>query len=563
MKNSICSENFRKFFSSIDKIGLSTEELINAVKDNINLISSDIRLGKLTITFFSPPSPIEENGTDAEVVLFENDEGYEKECIKEEFLTTGGGKVTFTANPATGAVWNEEDKNNVKFVYRNMFAMSGRARLSDIVKKSLSTDMSTGLMNANGFVAAGNVLAAEGRLHEYTAMYLNLRNFKYVNSQIGNKYGDTVIKTYAITLARRVGNDGIVARLGGDNFTILILKERAEEFIELTDGIPLEIEYNGTKSQFCIEARAGVYHIKEEDKMPHVMNCISAAISAARRHPTNHVVIFTPEVLYKIMREQEIAANFPSALRNREFLVYYQPKVNLDTNEICGCEALVRWKREDKLIPPMEFIPLFERNGSICALDFYMLDNVCQNICEWQKKGLEPVTVSVNFSKTHLHNHNIAEDILAIINKYGVDSRYIEIEMTEMSDFSDYETFKRLVTKLKENGVMTSIDDFGTGYSSLNLLTDFMFDIVKLDKSFLDNIIKNNSKTDEIVIRNIVRMIRELDMKAIAEGVETAEQALFLKDINCTMVQGYLFDRPLPEEEFETRLKTRKYSNLL
>jgi len=135
--------------------------------------------------------------------------------------------------------------------------------------------------------------------------------------------------------------------------------------------------------------------------------------------------------------------------------------------------------------------------------------------------------------------------------------------MTEMSDFSDYETFKRLVTKLKENGVMTSIDDFGTGYSSLNLLTDFMFDIVKLDKSFLDNIIKNNSKTDEIVIRNIVRMIRELDMKAIAEGVETAEQALFLKDINCTMVQGYLFDRPLPEEEFETRLKTRKYSNLL
>ena len=328
-------------------------------------------------------------------------------------------------------------------------------------------------------------------------------------------------------------------------------------------GADLEIEIAGSVSHFSMQARAGMYDIKEGDAMPHVMNCISAAISTARRHPTKHIITFTPEVLYKIMQEQEITASFPAAIRNKEFLVYFQPKVDLKTRELCGCEALVRWLKDGNLIPPMNFIPLFEHNGSICSLDFYMLENVCRSICEWKSKGLEPVTVSVNFSKTHLHNPNIAEDILKIIRKYGIESRYIEIEMTEMSDFNDYEAFRNLVNKLKANGVTTSIDDFGTGYSSLNLLTDFMFDIVKLDKSFIDNIIRNKSKTDEIVVRNIVRMINELNMTSIAEGVETSEQAGLLKDIGCGMVQGYLFDRPLPEEEFINRLKTRVYENIV
>lgn len=563
MKNSLCSGNYKEFYGSIDKIGLATEELISVIASSMPLIAEDMSLGKLVVHFFSPPSPLEPKGEDKCVILYENDCNNDAERIFKEFITTGGGKVSFEAYPAKGAEWGEEEKDELIFLLKNIFAMCGRARLSDIVKKSMSTDVSTGLINANGFIAAGHRLAAEGRLHEYSAMYLNLRNFKFVNSQVGNKYGDTVIREYTNVLAAAVGVDGIVSRLGGDNFAILVKKERCEEIVQLIGGIDVYVTFSGASSHFCIQARAGVYDIKEGDLMPHVMNCISAAVSAARCHPTDYAVIFTPEVLYKMIKEQEIAANFPSALRRKEFAVYYQPKVSLETNEICGCEALVRWIRDGKIIPPMEFIPLFERNGSICSLDFYMLDKVCEHIKEWQEKGLEPVTVSVNFSKTHLHNPNIANDILNIIKKNEIDAGFIEIEMTEMSDFNDYDAFKKLVTKLKENGVMTSIDDFGTGYSSLNLLTDFMFDIVKLDKSFLDNIVRDNSRTDEIVVRNMVRMIRELDMKAIAEGVETAEQAVFLKDINCTMVQGYLFDKPLPEKEFETRLKSRKYDNIL
>ena len=439
--------------------------------------------------------------------------------------------------------------------------MCGRTRLSDILAKSLSKDIHTGLVNSNGYVIAGNRLANTGKLHEYTAIYLNLKNFRYINGQIGNKYGDAVIKAYSQALTSELGKNEIAARFGGDNFALLIKNENAEKFIKLLSGINLEVEYLGAKNHFCISARAGVYRIQKGDIMTHVMNSISAAVSTARRGGGNDITIFSPEVLYKMLREQEIASSFPKAIRNKEFVVYYQPKVNLETNELCGCEALVRWLKDGKLVPPGEFIPIFERDGNICTLDFYVFDRVCSDIKHWQEEGLEPVTVSVNFSKTHLHNPRVGDEILKIIDKYGIDSKYIEIELTEMSDYNDYEAFKTLVTKMKSHGVMTSIDDFGTGFSSLNLLTDFMFDIVKLDKSFLDNIIKENSKTDEIVVRNIVKMVKELNMKAIAEGVETAEQARFLKDINCTMVQGYLFDKPLPLNEFIERLKTRKYEN--
>ena len=563
MKKSLCSEEFRNFFASIDKIGLSVEELVEIIRENMPMIAGDMELGKLIIRFFTPPSPIESEGHNAEFLLFENDFGCEKESQTHVFNTTGGGKVTFVAQSAAGVTWDKEAQENFMFLLKNIFAMCGRARLSDIVKKSLSSDIATGLINANGFVTAGNVLAAEGKLHEYTAMYLNIRNFKFINGQIGNKYGDAVIKKYAIELAKTVGNNGVTSRFGGDNFAVLIKKEYADEVLRFISDADLEVEFAGSVSHFSIQARAGVYDIKEGDPMPHVMNCISAAVSTARRHPTDYIITFTPEILYKVMQEQELTSKFPLALRRQEFLVYYQPKVDMETKEICGCEALVRWMKDGKLIPPMNFIPLFERNGSICSLDFYMLESVCADIKKWKETGLEPVTVSVNFSKTHLHNPNIAEDIIAIIKKHGIESKYIEIEMTEMSDYNDYEAFRNLVNKLKENGVMTSIDDFGTGYSSLNLLTDFKFDIVKLDKSFIDNIIRNNSKTDEIVVRNIVRMTKELNMDSIAEGVETADQALFLQNIGCTKVQGYLFDKPLPEGEFIKRLETRSYSYVI
>ena len=260
-------------------------------------------------------------------------------------------------------------------------------------------------------------------------------------------------------------------------------------------------------------------------------------------------------MLDKTIKANEISSVFPDTLIREEFAVYYQPKVGLSDNSLCGCEALTRRIRNGKIISPADFIPVLEREGTICRLDFYVLDKVCADIKRWLDMGLVPVRVSTNFSKLHLHNEDFADRIIGIINKHGIDPSLIEVELTESSGYEDYEALAEFVRKMKSYGVSTSIDDFGTGYSSLNLLKDLDVDIIKLDKSFLDNL-GDEKKSDEVVIRHIVNMVNELDMKVVAEGVETNVQADLLENFSCSMSQGYLFDKPLPCSEFEKRLRS-------
>ena len=558
MSSIICSENFRSFFDSIDTAGLPVEALSKAISSQIGAVASDIGLGSMLCKLNIPPSPNNVNGSKMDVQLYSSALGTEEIPVVTEFPAGENGGASFISLPEKGRLWSKEEKAEIEFLHKNIALLYDRARLHNIVRSSLSVDALTKLPNATGFIAIGTRLFKQGTLHEYTAMYLNVKNFRSMNTRIGRKHSDKAIIAFAKALRAKLGEDEFVARLGGDNFTILVKKENSSAFLDFLSHTLIEIDLESSSIHFVLSSRVGVYHIAQGDDINHVMICISTAINNVRRSNAD-VVIFTTDILAKLEREQNLTHMFSGALENREFLAFYQPKVDLTDSTLCGCEALVRWKREDKLISPGEFIPVFERDGNICALDFYMLDRVCHDIKEWIAQGLQPVTVSVNFSKTHLHDPDTADNIISIIRNYGIDPRYIEVEMTEMSDFNDYNAFKAFVSKLKENGVITSIDDFGTGYSSLNLLTDFMFDVVKLDKSFLDNISRSNDKTDEIVVRNIVKMIKELGMKTIAEGVETVEQAQLLKDIGCSMVQGYLYDKPLCVEDFIDRLKTKKY----
>lgn len=559
MSSIICSENFRRFFDSIDSAGLTLEALSGAIRSQIDTVASDIHLGGMVCKLVIPPSPSNPSENKMDIELYSSPLGTGADPVITEYDSGENGGAFFISYPEKGCVWNEDEKEEIIFLHKSIALLYDRTNLHNIVKTSLSSDALTKLPNATGFISIGKRLFRQGRLHEYTAMYLNIKNFRTINTRVGRKHSDKAIIAFAMTLREKLREDEYVARLGGDNFTILVKKENSSAILDFLSHALIELELESTSIHFVLTSRVGVYDIEEGDDIDHVMLCISTAINNVRRSNTTDVVFFTNDILDKLEREQNLTALFSGALENREFVAFYQPKVNMTDNTLSGCEALVRWRREGKLISPGEFIPVFERDGNICALDFYMLDNVCRDIRDWIAQGLQPVTVSVNFSKTHLHDPDTADKIISIINNYGIDPRYIEVEMTEMSDFSDYNVFKAFVSKLKENGVITSIDDFGTGYSSLNLLTDFMFDVVKLDKSFLDNITRSASRTDEIVVRNIIKMINELGMKTIAEGVETVEQARLLKDIGCTMVQGYLYDKPLCVEDFIERLRAKKY----
>jgi EAL domain-containing protein (putative c-di-GMP-specific phosphodiesterase class I) len=259
----------------------------------------------------------------------------------------------------------------------------------------------------------------------------------------------------------------------------------------------------------------------------------------------------------RVFREKQIADRFPTALAKEEFVVFYQPKVETDSYTIVGAEALVRWFSDGTIISPAEFVPLIERDGGICKLDFYMLEHVCQDIRKWLDKGMEPVRISVNFSRRHLTNPKLGDEIVEIIQKYQIPFRYIEIEVTETTDEEEQGMLSHFMNQMRLHQIATAIDDFGTGYSSLNILRSFPVDVLKIDKSFIDD--GNITENDEIVLTNIVKMARELNMDVITEGVESWEQVEFLHDIECNVVQGFLFDRPLPETEFEKKLGMRQY----
>ena len=220
-----------------------------------------------------------------------------------------------------------------------------------------------------------------------------------------------------------------------------------------------------------------------------------------------------------------------------------------------GAEALVRWIDDGRVVPPIEFVPLFERNGFICNIDFYVLNNVCRSIRNWLDRGIDMVPISVNFSKVHFSNIRFAEQIVEVIKKYRVPTKYIEIEFTETVDYQDKERLVKAVEFLKSYGIATSMDDFGTGFSSLSLLKTLPVDVLKIDKSLLDS----KTAQERVIISNVVRMVQEMNIQVITEGVETEEQAGFLKGIHCENAQGYLFDKPLPIDEFESRLKKGLY----
>ncbi len=264
----------------------------------------------------------------------------------------------------------------------------------------------------------------------------------------------------------------------------------------------------------------------------------------------NSFAFYDKEMHKKILKEKEIENSMVDALNNGEFIVYFQPKYSLSDYQIIGAEALVRWDNPQKgLIPPIEFIPVFERNGFIVNIDFYVFEEVCKKIREWMDEGQKVVPISVNLSRMHFVNSNFIEEFKLIVDKYKIPTRLIELELTETAVLDNIEGLLDTMNNLKEKGFVISMDDFGTGYSSLNLLKELPVDILKLDRAFFTE--KDESNNEKIVISNVIKMAKELKMKVISEGVETISQVEFLKQIGCDMVQGYLFSKPMPVKEFE------------
>ncbi len=553
----LCSDGFGKFMEMISNCEESLDKLEDLIGEALVHVQEELHLGKAAMVMEVRPNMYQPRGRSICHDFYIYSKGYATEELKESYVTGNKGVFHMIFHAELGYAWNENEKAAVRTLSHAIYAAMRRARLKELVDRAMLTDSMTMVSNGAGMKRFLAKVEAKNNLAAYNCAFMNIKNFRYYNQKVGSTLGDELLKIYASKVSDFLLSDENIARLGGDNFIVFVKKERIGAFFERMNKITIQLWVDNQPVSMEVETRMGIYDIAPGNKIDDALNCATIALGYARQQNVKNVVWFEKKMRDRDLQAQDISVAFPTALKNGDLIVYYQPKVSLKDNSLCGSEALVRWVRNGVVVSPMDFIPALEREGTICELDMYVFEKVCKDIRRWLDHDMKPVRVSVNFSKLHFKNDNFVDSILDIIHRQGVPATYIEIELTEASGFENFDNFLKFSKIMRDNGIEVSIDDFGTGYSSLNVLKKMNVDIIKLDKSFIDTI-ANDDEQDEVFVKNIVNMINELGMRVVAEGVETDSQVKFLKQIDCSAVQGYFYDRPMPRDRFEERLLDKR-----
>ena len=456
--------------------------------------------------------------------------------------------------------WNEQERKRIEMVQRLMLTVVGRLRAEGMVEQATLFD-DAGYSNFRFLTATIEQIGSSGTITEYAFARFNLRHFALINRQLGRETCDLVMRKYIDKLEEMVSPDGIVSRLGGDNFVTIFRKEKLNEVLAHFEGVPVPYS-DDEDGRVLLSSRAGIFLVPENFyycSTGDIMDRLTGAYNAAWRGDAGDIVYASEQMMEEKDRFMRIRAQFPVALKNREFQVFYQPKIDIRDNSIAGAEALSRWCRNGNLIMPADYISDLEQTMDICKLDFYVLDQVCRDLRRWLDEGRRAVRVSVNFSRRHLINMNLTDSILAIIDKHRVPHEYIEVELTETVTDVEFRDLKRVASALHDAGIYTSVDDFGIGYSSLNLIREIPWNILKVDKNFLP--INEDAEGDRqnIMFRHVVNMAKEIGLTCVAEGVETINQVNILRKCGCDIAQGFFYDKPLPVKEFEKRLDRHYY----
>ncbi len=385
------------------------------------------------------------------------------------------------------------------------------------------------------------------RHHQKVAvLFLDLDNFKNVNDSLGHACGDLLLKEIASRLALTVREEDSIARLGGDEFTV-ILAEAGTLEVEgvariakrIIDEINMPIMLQD--HELFVGASIGISIYPDDGTDPAILTkCADMAMYRAKEHGRNNFQFFTPGLEAKALQRMSLETEFRKALDQKELTVHYQPKVSLESGAICGFEALVRWKRLDGcMVAPSDFIPLAEETGLIVPLGEFVLDAACAQLRQWLDCGHGGLTMAVNISARQFWFNDLPETILSVVERHGVAPGSIELELTESLLMHNVDKAITTLRHLKEMGFRLALDDFGTGYSSLYYLKRFPIDLLKIDRSFVMDIPDNSD--DMAIAESIVSLARSMKLTVTAEGVETAAQLAFLKQVGCDNFQGYLF----------------------
>lgn len=475
----------------------------------------------------------------------------------EEFTYEEENGVTavYTVYPGIGQEeWDEHTRKRLKFFVLQLYQANKRQNLVYDASYYRYHDPQTKHTNMAYFSDRCDEYIKNGVIGRYTALAVNLSNFTNLNLMIGSTNCDQVLIRFMDWLKQDLCSDEVVSRISGDEFALLIHRDHEEMILEKLRSS--EIHYGKNPDEVVtVTAEAGIYSLTDDiESHHHVVQAICSALNTAKNSVQIDFSYYDPISADAGERKKFYEAAFEKALTQEDIHVFFQPKVSLKDYDLIGAEALSRWIMDGEIVPPDSFIPILEETTRICELDFYVLEHVCRCIRSWLDHDVKPVKVSVNFSRRHLSNKNLVNEIVEMLDKYHVPHQYIEVELTETTIDADFAALKQIVYDLRSQGIESSVDDFGMGYSSLSLIRDVPFKVLKIDKSFLGDKNMESDERQRAMMKHVISMANDLGMECIAEGVESMEHVQLLKESKCYMAQGFLFNRPIPQEEFESIL---------
>ncbi len=393
----------------------------------------------------------------------------------------------------------------------------------------------------------------------YWVIILDIDRFHIINDSTGYENGDKILRNFAHILCKYASSGGFAARISADNFALIVrdysdfgdeeLPIRTIEHIRRDMAALTDEEFNS----LALTCSAGFARIpKDGDSFTQALEHAEFALAMGKGE-LSYLMGYDASVHQEIVSQGELEKELAAAITKREFVLYYQPKVDIHTKKIIGAEALIRWIKEDgTMVSPNIFIPIAERTGLISEISRYVLEEACAQNALWQKEQLTPIVMSINFASGDFYQKNICESIQDVLVRVGMESRWLELELTERLALGDVNFTVQQMNMLRQMGILLAMDDFGTGYSSLSYLQKLPLTLLKLDRSFIVEI--EQDLVAQEIVSAVIKIAKSMHIETIAEGVEFEGQAEILRNMGCDYVQGYLYGKPMPADEFERRL---------
>ncbi len=491
--------------------------------------------------------------------------GIEEEAFDKgdiSISTKNGDKITLLSTKVSVQRGSSEEK----FCF--CFDITKKINDQKQLEKLANYDHLTSLPNRHLFEdrLSHAIANCERENKQLMLMLLDIDNFKSINDTLGHRTGDLLLKSVAKRLKESLRKSDTVARLGGDFFVILF--ENIEDYtktISIVDNVfkLFKVPFKAGSHEIFVTVTGGMALYPEDSKDgENLLKCADIALHNAKKENKSEFRFYNRKMNDDIIKRVKLESYLRKALERNELFLAYQPQINIKTKKVIGVEALIRWMHPKlKMIPPLDFIPIAEDTKMILEIGQFALERAVSQLKEWEKLGMEDLKMVINVSAIQLAQGNFDERVKEILEKYEVNPKNFEIEITETVLMKNMDRTKELLNSLKEVGVGVAIDDFGTGYSSLAYLKKFPINRLKIDKTFIDDIPHDND--DVAITRAIISLGKSLGMRVVAEGVEDKRQLDFLLNENCDEVQGYIFSKPLLPDQFVTFMRQYDFRKLV